>query len=80
MNVKGAFSMNAPVKVSFMDDDGNAYSGSVEVNRNNIPVEPYIFIKGKMMYANGDVYDGQWNVANNNKNNIKSGQGKMECC
>ena len=78
MNIKGAFYMNAPVKVSFMDDEGNAYSGSVKVNKNNIPVKPYIFIKGKMEYANGDIYDGQWNVANNNNNNIKSGKGKME--
>ena len=76
---KGAFHINAnkPTIVSFVDNTGNTYTGSVKLNRQNIPIKPYQFIKGQMVYANGDVYDGEWDQNNSNAN-WKSGKGIMK--
>lgn len=74
---KGAFHINAnkSTSVSFIDNDGNTYKGTVKLN-SQTPIMPYQFIKGKMLYANGDDYDGEWE---HNKNNVnrKSGKGTM---
>ena len=77
-NEKGAFHINTnkSASVSFIDNDGNTYRGTVKLNNRNNPLQPYQFIKGEMLYANGNVYDGEWDQNNNNVN-WKSGKGTM---
>ena len=76
-NEKGAFHINTNKStiVSFIDIVGNTYRGTVKLN-SQTPIQQYQFIKGEMLYANGDVYNGEWDQNSNNVN-WKSGKGTM---
>jgi hypothetical protein len=65
--------MAAVYKITYNDDKFIYYEGELKDNKFDKDIDKNIrYGHGKMKYANGNIYEGEW------KNNNKSGNGKMK--